>query len=811
MDQDNLPQQSLLDDLKEKQQYIEELEALLTEKTQHAIKQNGLISIQLSDTCQQLVHAIQQRVRADRVTLFLVDPQQEAIILSLISGSQSKISIDYVELMDGLSGQVLETETPILSQTPTDEIETTDLYTRRLENDAESLFVVPLFAYDGDNQHVVGTITVINRKHQAALTLDDIETVQSLIQATHIRLDTVHILQDAFQAQFDYKAQYHIDYNLSQGVCLISRQTLQVVHVNSRFEQLFGYTHQEVINKPSEFFPNDELIRLQPQTSQTSTQFDYWQSEIQNRHKNRHIVWCNVTVSVTDHPEYGKVWVCVYTDITQRKHQEQRYHHQEHLLDFVVDAVISGDTDFNILTWNKAAENMYGWTEKEVLGRSAPDLFKTEYFDEKTSQETKISYREHGFWRGEMIHYHKDGTPIPVRGISSAIRDESGEAVGVVTILRDITDELKAERVLKASEERYRIISELLSDYAYMDKIGKDEEWEYNWITTDAFMRVTGYHPNELESRFEIYHPDELERVKQDVTATQAGEETEGEYRIITKDGEHRWLYVRRHVLRDENQQIIGFYGAGQDITERKQAEQRLIEYNQEKERVNILQSFIQDASHDLKTPISTIYTSIYILNKVATTEKQLKQLDKLEFNVNRLAKLIEDMFDMSRLDLLQYLPLTFTDLSLSLNDIITVYRPLAAEKNIEIHSELQNSSLIAMINVEALTQAITNIIKNAIWFTPHNGQVTIQSYQDEQEIFIAIEDNGIGISEEELPHIFTRFYRGDKSRGTTRIASTGLGLSIVRKIIELHNGQIDVESKLGEGTRFIIRLPRPN
>ena len=487
------------------------------------------------------------------------------------------------------------------------------------------------------------------------------------------------------------------------------------------------------------------------------------------------------------------------------------YRNRAQLLDFVLDGVVSADTKFNIQTWNKAAEEMYGWTEDEVLGRNAVEIFQTEYFDDSTPDQTQQQYREKGIWRGEMIHHHKDGTPIPIRGTSGTIRDEQGDAIGAVTILRDITDEIVAEQALKASEERYRIISELMSDYAYLYDVDENGNWNRVWTTPEAFKRVTGYDREEIQDSYGLYHPDEVERVKAHVAKTSAGENTEGEYRIITKEGEHKWIYISRRVLWDEsNQRIIGFYGAGKDITLRKQAEERLIQYNKEKERVGVLQNFIQDASHDLKTPLSTVNTSIYVLRHIATTEKQHEQLDKLELNVKRLSNLIEDMFAMSRLDLINHLDLTYVDLKPYLNDILAVQQSIANNKGIQIQSDIQQKSLFAFINTQSLAQAINNVIENAIRFTPESGQIAIRSYPEDDWNVITIEDSGAGIPPEEIEYIFDRFYRGDKSRNSSSSASTGLGLSIARKIIELHQGTVTVKSQPGHGSCFYICLPRP-
>lgn len=814
MNQENLSQQSLLVELDLMQQRIAYLEAALAEKyqPQPASTQNILIALQISDTCQQLTQVIRERIRAHNVSLYLVDHMRQKITLSLVSGLESKVALDYTDLLKGLSGRVLKTQRPILSQSPADEIDNTPIYEKRIQSDAQSLVILPLFAYDNSHQRCIGTITVINGKDQRVLTADDLNMVQTLIQATHIRLDSVQVFQDTYQAQFDYKTQYDVEHNMSQGVCLISKQTLDVVQMNSRFAEIFGYTSQEILNKPTDFFPNEELMRLKTQFPESAVHYDYWQNEVQNTHKDGSDIWCNVTISSTNHVEHGSVWVCVYTDITDRKQEEERYQYQEHILDFVLDAVVSADLNFNIRSWNKAAEKIYGWAEEEVIGQNATSLFKTKYFDETTSEDFYVTYSEQGIWRGEMIHHHKDGTPIPIRGTSGTVLNDKGEAIGFVTVLRDITNEIDAKQTLEESEERYRIVSELMSDYAFQFNFDDEGNWTHVWATDEALKRITGYDAREVPGTYGLYHPDYVEQVKQDIKKVALGQDTEGEYRIVTKDGTDKWLYIRRRVLWDENhERIIGFYGAGKDITERKRAEQRLIEYNKEKERVNILQNFIQDASHDLKTPLSTINTSIYILNKLATTDKQSKQLAKLQFNVNHLSKLIDDMFTMSGLDMINRLSLARIDFNSPLRDIVRIYRPIVENKNLELITDLHKSSLLTLVNVDLMTQAITNILENSILYSSDEGTITLRTFIDDGWVVIAIEDDGIGISAEELSHIFTRFYRGDKSRGSNTVASTGLGLSIARKIVELHDGHIEVKSEIDEGSCFSIYLPHQN
>ncbi len=484
--------------------------------------------------------------------------------------------------------------------------------------------------------------------------------------------------------------------------------------------------------------------------------------------------------------------------------------YQAQLLDFVLDPVISSDSDFNIVSWNRAAEQLYGWTEAEALGRNATELLGTEYTDDTTNAFAQQQFRKQGIWRGEMIHHRKDGTSIPIMGTTAMIFDENQETQGYVTVLRDMTEKVQAEQVLKESEERYRIISELMSDYAYLYRLDENNEWYRVWTTLEAFERITGYgRESVVDGTFGLYHPDEVERVEADIAKTLAGENTEGAYRIITRQGEQKWVYIYRRPLWDDSgERVVGFYGGGKEITQRKEQDEKLLAYRREEDQIQVLQRFIDNASHDLKTPLSTINTSIYLLNRYITDDKQKLQLIKLENHVNRLVALIEDMFDMSRLDLSQKLYQEQVNLSLYLPDIIKVYQSVADERNIQIINETESDDLQIYADMTSMQQAIGNIIENAIVFSPDGTVIHVKAYKTDDQIHIQIQDHGIGMSADEIDRIFERFYRVDKSRNTGSIASTGLGLAISKKVVELHNGTITVDSVVDEGTIFTIQLP---
>jgi PAS domain S-box-containing protein len=157
-------------------------------------------------------------------------------------------------------------------------------------------------------------------------------------------------------------------------------------------------------------------------------------------------------------------------DITDRKKLEIQLAYQAILLQNVSDAVISADAEWNFKTWNKGAERMYGWTEEEVIGKNVFQLFRTEYYDDTTSEEAIQDFLEKGQWAGEGLHRRKDGTQLPVHISSSPVRDKSGQIIGTVAIVRDYTASKESENQrleIALQQERIQLLEELIADLSH--------------------------------------------------------------------------------------------------------------------------------------------------------------------------------------------------------------------------------------------------------------------------------------------------------------------------------------------------------
>lgn len=259
--------------------------------------------------------------------------------------------------------------------------------------------------------------------------------------------------------------------------------------------------------------------------------------------------------------------------------------------------------------------------------------------------------------------------------------------------------------------------------------------------------------------------------------------------------------------IRNQAGDIVGAVSVIRDVTDQKRAEQQSRDLMAERERIRVLTEFVHNISHDFKTPLSTIKTGLYLLTRVSEPEKQQHQIAKIEEQTQRLVDLLDGMLNMTRLERDAVLKLQSVDLNQLVSEIYN--RKLAAIKNKELATQLilSNEWVEILADPALLEQAVVKIIDNAVRFTPIGGAVTLQIHRLQTMATIDIHDTGIGISKDDLIHIFERLYRADKAR-STHSGGIGLGLSIAQKILHMHGGDIEVESVLGKGSTFRVLLP---
>ncbi|MBN1966232.1 MAG: PAS domain S-box protein, partial [Anaerolineae bacterium] len=391
---------------------------------------------------------------------------------------------------------------------------------------------------------------------------------------------------------------------------------------------------------------------------------------------------------------------------------------------------------------------------------------------------------------------------------------EGETPVKVVAVMHDITQRKELEERLRESEARYRKVSELASDYAYAAHVGPDGVVHMEWVT-DAFERVTGYSKEEFTARDSwqvMTHPDDRAQIAEQMHTLLAGHAQQYELRLITKSGDTRWIEGHALPQWDEQQgRVVRFYGAARDITDRKQNEQHLRDLTAERERIQVLQRFVADASHDLRTPLTTVKVNLYLLEKAIApshlAKDSTRHLTQLREQIDHLARVLEDMLTMTELDANPHLTLRSLSIPDVLRTLIDQHHALAQEHKVTLTCQCEQNLPYFYGHEQNLSRALANILLNAIYYTPASGSVTVHAYQEGQSLVVAISDTGIGMTPEEQGHLFRRFYRGDAARRTDT-GGSGLGLAISHKIVTVHEGSIEVESAPGEGSTFRVRLP---
>ncbi|MFP3126193.1 HAMP domain-containing histidine kinase [Ectobacillus funiculus] len=223
-------------------------------------------------------------------------------------------------------------------------------------------------------------------------------------------------------------------------------------------------------------------------------------------------------------------------------------------------------------------------------------------------------------------------------------------------------------------------------------------------------------------------------------------------------------------------------------------------------------EQFVSDASHELRTPLSVIQTHLELLfrHPTNTIEQESTTIYKGLTEVKRLSKLVEDLLILARTGSNeQLINPEFFSMDELLRNIVEQFEPIADMKDIKMEDEIEGN-IIYFGDKERIHQLLVILLDNALKYSVSNDKITIYSYKEGGNLRINIEDTGTGIPKKDLPFIFDRFYRSDKERARAT-GGTGLGLSIAKWIVEAHGGQISAESRLYEGSQFVIKLPIKN
>jgi len=374
-------------------------------------------------------------------------------------------------------------------------------------------------------------------------------------------------------------------------------------------------------------------------------------------------------------------------------------------------------------------------------------------------------------------------------------------------------DQVESDRraLLRESEERYRLVSSVISDYTFSNVQNEKGDIVLNWVA-GAFEQISGYTVEEFNARggwVSTIHPGDLDQDAHDMELLRHNQQVISELRTIHKDGTIRWVKSYAHPVWDEEKnQLVGIYGAVQDITDRKRIEHERENLIQDLEAKNQeLEQFTYTVSHDLKAPIITIKGFLGFLGADAQAgDKERIEADIQRINeaTDRMHELLTDLLELSRIGRKMNAPEMISFESL-VNEVIEIMNGRLRERGVEVIVKGEFQKVYG--DRQRLLEVVQNLMDNAAKFMGDQLHPLIEIGQDGREengnATFFVRDNGIGIAPEFHERVFGLFNRLNPG-----IEGTGIGLALVKRIVEFHGGRVWIQSEAGSGATFYFTLP---
>lgn len=530
----------------------------------------------------------------------------------------------------------------------------------------------------------------------------------------------------------------------------------------------------------------------------------------------------------------------IVQDITERKEAQQALLESDLWMKSVFnsldEAVLVVSPERELINVNDAAQRMFGYSVEEVFDNS------TELFHVDHQHFVEFGYRiKEAFSHGDIANFEfeskrKNGKIFPSEHTVTLLRNAEGEQLGIVSVVRDISERKQnEEELLKHRDHLEDLVREGSKELYEREQQLKDAQriahmgsYEWDLINStlswsDTAFELFGLEPGSVQPTPEIFlaqiHPDDVEETskKMNDALTQSYPLNKDnraslpilDYRIVRPDESVLWLRAEGAATLNGEGYPVLIHGTAQDITSYKIAEQEIIKAKEEAERANTAKSdFLSRMSHELRTPMNAIlgFGQLLELNSDGMNESQHGQIKEILDAGEHLLVLINEVLDLARIESgrLDY-SMEKVAISEVLKESLSLIKPLADVRKIKVIYRINEIDYNVHADITRVKQIFLNLLSNAIKYNCEGGSIKIEgAVVEEQKLRISITDTGEGISEKDIANLYTPFERLNIKEN---VEGTGIGLTITKHLVELMGGSIGVDSKLGEGSTFWIEL----
>jgi PAS domain S-box-containing protein len=598
---------------------------------------------------------------------------------------------------------------------------------------------------------------------------------------------------------------------LPSGICrCASGYKAPIIYFNTSFGLMFGYNIKDI----KELLLEDLFTeRRKFQVFYNKVVEEKYVKDFETRLKceNKKSFWVSIhAVAHTD--ENGEVEYidCLIEDISGQKKKEKELIESKELFQTVFNntaaAITVTDQHERIVAWNPFAEQMFGMRKEDLFNKFVKELYPAKEW----KRIRNLNIRQKGMLSEiETQICKKDGSIIDASLSVSILKDSEGNIIGSIGIIHDASVQKTAERKIKESENKIRIILDnsaaaitLIDEHERIVSWNKFTEHLLGMSRKDLYLRPVST----------LYPEEEWKKIRSE-RIRDIGSKHHMTAKVIHKKGKIIDIDLSINVLRDAQDKIVGSVGIMHDITEQKRFQEMLISAKLAAEEANSAKSlFLANMSHEVRTPMNAILGMIDLTLDTGLTDEQRDNLMVAKEAADNLLSLINDILDLSRVEagkiILESIEFHLHNI---LKSVIKGLSVLSKSKNLELALNIHpNVPELMMGDPVRLRQILINLINNAIKFT-HKGKITIDvklvsKQEHEVSIEFSVTDQGIGIPKDKQANLFEIFTQADTST-TRKYGGTGLGLAISKRLTEMMGGRIWVESEEGKGSTFAFTV----
>ena len=591
-----------------------------------------------------------------------------------------------------------------------------------------------------------------------------------------------------------------------------------IEYVNPKFTDITAYESDEVIGRNPNILKSDEHSKeFFEEMWETILAGKEWHGEFLNKRKTGELRWQSAIIApIFDENEEITHFVSIQEDVTEKKEAAGELQKLSRAIEHSPVSVVITNREGTIEYVNPAFCEVTGYTQEEAIGQNPRVLSSGQQSPEfyQDMWETISSGRA---WQGEFANRKKTGEIYWENASISPVLDEQGEVTHYVAVKEDITERKEMEQALRLEEVRLK--NALEGANAGL--------WDYSattgeFFTGDIWSTMLGYTPEELDEKYghcferwsELVHPDDLPGALDTVEKYTNGETDtyKSEFRMRTADGRWKWILdVGKATERDTAGRGTRFVGVQLDIDDTKRLQEEILVAKEKAEEATKAKSdFLANMSHEIRTPMNAIIGMSHLALKTDLTPKQQDYIGKVQSSSNALLGIISDILDFSKIEAgkldMESIPFHLEDVFDNLANLVGLK---AKEKGLKFLFDVHNEVPTGLIGDPLrLGQILVNLGNNAVKFT-EKGQIVVGvspvAVTDEKaELQFSVQDSGIGLTEEQRGKLFQAFSQADTST-TRKYGGTGLGLTISKKLTEMMDGKIWVESEPGVGSTFIF------